>query len=714
MNKRQKEVQQQFLDNEKKVFKDLDGVYKNALNDINKKIELLMARQDADMQHVIYQVEYQKALKTQVQSILETLQTNEFETVSEYLTKSYEDGFIGTMYDLHGQGIPLVFPLDQEQIVAAIRLESKLKSDLYTEMGHDIRELRKQIAAEISRGISTGLMYQDITRNIANYANIPKGRAKNIVRTDGHRIQIKATSDAQHKAKEKGADIVKGWDSTLDGVTRKMHRELDGQVQELDKPFKIGKYKPMYPGDFNDPGQDCNCRCALLQRARWALGNNYTKWSEDAPVVISDDGTTQFTIIEAKNYKEFQKKYTKAAEQVEKKASERVRQGAQKMKNDFVPAKSIEEAEEYAKRFCNDGFMAKSFKGQIDFKGISLESANEINKALTDVFETLDIDKISGIKVVSPTSAAGKKAFKDGADAVFSYSPIEHGIFVNKEILKDTKAFQKYVEESEDAWKLVMENIDSLTESQKELAMLYKNAGRSLVDGKTIDGMFRHELGHHAQWTLLDTKTNNAVGANMSKYAPKISGYANASKSEYLAESFAAYMKGETEILDPEFVKYLDSKKALEKYAKSSTIVSGAVSGARNPFGEKAKEHAQRYYGLVRSMKTDVAKISKVTGMSEEDVQTVKNFIFLEKHDLGGKELEYFEPDYMMAESWQRLAEGKPEKHDITLLKHEIMERELMKDGLSQEEAHIKTSQKYNYSKEAGEYYAKIEKFKKE
>lgn len=61
----------------------------------------------------------------------------------------------------------------------------------------------------------------------------------------------------------------------------------------------------MQPGDFGDPAEDCNCRCALLQRARWALGNDYTKWSPDAPVEISDNGTTQFVNVDAKNFTEF-------------------------------------------------------------------------------------------------------------------------------------------------------------------------------------------------------------------------------------------------------------------------------------------------------------------------------------------------------------------------------------------------------------------------
>jgi len=158
----------------------------------------------------------------------------------------------------------------------------------------------------------------------------------------------------------------------------------------------------------------------------------------------------------------------------------------------------------------------------------------------------------------------------------------------------------------------------------------------------------------------------------------------------------------------------IEHEKDVANIIDDGTIKSGAISGARNSFGEKAQKHAETYYGLVRSMTTDVAKISKATGISEKEIQDIKNYIFLEKHDLGGEKKEYFAPDYMMAESWQRLMSGKPEKHDITLLKHEIMEKKLMQSGMSQEMAHIETSKVYNYSKEAGEFYAKIKKYKKE
>lgn len=143
-----------------------------------------------------------------------------------------------------------------------------------------------------------------------------------------------------------------------------------------------------------------------------------------------------------------------------------------------------------------------------------------------------------------------------------------------------------------------------------------------------------------------------------------------------------------------------------------TTQDSGGISGARNPYGDKAQEHANKYYGLVRSMKTDVSKIAEATGFSEDEIQKVKDFIFNEKHDLGGSEKERFESDYMMSESWKRLIAGTPEPHDITLINHEITERELMKRGYTQAEAHIIASKKYNYAKEAIEFYDKIEKYK--
>ena len=294
MNQRQKIVQEQFINNEEAVIKRLKSVYKQSLKDIEgKALELQNAINSLDLaisvtedaeelarlqsmkQAKVYQKQYQDALKKQVGSILDNMQVEEFKTVSEYLQKCYEDGFIGTMYDLQGQGIPLCFPLDQESMVRAVQLDSKISQGLYSRLGEDVSLLKKKITAQVSRGIATGMSFALVAKQLEGYTNIGFNNAVRIARTEGHRIQTQATMDACYKAKDRGADIVKQWDSTLDAKTRDSHARVDGEIRELDKKFSNDLMFPCDPS--GGAAEVVNCRCALLQRARWALEGSFTK-----------------------------------------------------------------------------------------------------------------------------------------------------------------------------------------------------------------------------------------------------------------------------------------------------------------------------------------------------------------------------------------------------------------------------------------------------
>jgi hypothetical protein len=58
-----------------------------------------------------------------------------------------------------------------------------------------------------------------------------------------------------------------------------------------------------------------------------------------------------------------------------------------------------------------------------------------------------------------------------------------------------------------------------------------------------------------------------------------------------------------------------------------------------------------------------------------------------------------FDPDYNMAVSWQRLADGSNiQEEDLTLLNHENREMSLMKQGFDYDAAHIKASEEYDYA----------------
>ncbi len=150
--------------------------------------------------------------------------------------------------------------------------------------------------------------------------------------------------------------------------------------------------------------------------------------------------------------------------------------------------------------------------------------------------------------------------------------------------------------------------------------------------------------------------------------------------------------------------------KDLQTTTQKDKITSGAITGALNPDSKQALNHAKQYYESVRHMKTDVLKIARNTGYSEEEIEEIKRFVFFDKHDLGGAEPRRFDESYEMAQSWQRLIDGKNiQPHDLTMLEHEKMEQRLMGEGKAQAEAHIETSRLYNYAKEAAEFYDKTQ-----
>ena len=280
MNKRQKQVQQSLLKSELEVIEELEKSYKQAIKDINRVIASLLARKDTEnLQAIIYQVKYQNALKKELEGFLNVLHTRNYTLIDNYLKDCYQNAHIGTLFDLQGQGIPLILPLEQEQMISSITLNSKLSAPLYNALGYNVDYLKTSVRQEISRGIAQSLSYQEIARNIKNTTNVDYNKSLRIAKTEGHRIQCESTYNVQVRAKEKGADVVKQWDSTLDGKTRPTHRLLDGQIVDVDGYFKSDSgYKALYPGDFGVPSEDCNCRCALLQRAKWALNDEeFTK-----------------------------------------------------------------------------------------------------------------------------------------------------------------------------------------------------------------------------------------------------------------------------------------------------------------------------------------------------------------------------------------------------------------------------------------------------
>ena len=144
-------------------------------------------------------------------------------------------------------------------------------------------------------------------------------------------------------------------------------------------------------------------------------------------------------------------------------------------------------------------------------------------------------------------------------------------------------------------------------------------------------------------------------------------------------------------------------QKRYNRVMKSSGAVYGAWNDRNDPYNKERDRHAQEFYESVRNRNKqhEIVKVSNNSGLSQSDVEKIYNHIFINEYDLedGWKR---FDPSYDMAESWRRLSEigGKNiQHHDRVMLDHELMEHDLMANGMRYDEAHELTNKNYNYQK---------------
>lgn len=117
----------------------------------------------------------------------------------------------------------------------------------------------------------------------------------------------------------------------------------------------------------------------------------------------------------------------------------------------------------------------------------------------------------------------------------------------------------------------------------------------------------------------------------------------------------------------------------------------------------KFDKEAVDYYENTRRRNDDVLKISNNTSFSYEQIEIIKNHIFVNKHLLDDGYRRY-DADRDMAVAWQRLINGRYENRDITLLNHELVENDLEKAyNMPYREAHVLANERYNWEKEIEE-----------
>jgi len=304
----ERELEMLLLHNEAAVLRDLERQYTRALAEIKSEVIILQQREQT--QSVLMQISHRQAAEANINRHIVGLHNNNVNTLDDFIRTMYTDGHLGTQFAMLKQGVPIAMPINADAMMAVVR-RPIAGMTFAQRINVNMNNFAWTIRHELMQGLAQGSAYREIAARITRATTENYYRAMRIARTEGHRAVSEGKLAAARRASERGADVVKQWDSTLDKRTRESHQALDQQVRELDEFFISGNgNRAQAPGLFGVAEEDIHCRCVMLQRARWALDEiSHQRMAEV-------DGVKQLT--SASTYAEYKELHGSVARQVER------------------------------------------------------------------------------------------------------------------------------------------------------------------------------------------------------------------------------------------------------------------------------------------------------------------------------------------------------------------------------------------------------------
>lgn len=159
-----------------------------------------------------------------------------------------------TLNDKTGAFIPFIKKMARKKRLLQPPNPDKMKDRLW----HRIK-----IRYVIMNGIRHGRSINDISEQLETVTRMDINAAIRAARTACTNAENQGKLDAMFELRDKyGFDVKKMWFATLDNRTRTTHREVHGEVRELEEAFSNGLQFPADPD--GDPSEVWNCRCTLL------------------------------------------------------------------------------------------------------------------------------------------------------------------------------------------------------------------------------------------------------------------------------------------------------------------------------------------------------------------------------------------------------------------------------------------------------------------
>ena len=123
---------------------------------------------------------------------------------------------------------------------------------------------RVKIRFVVTNGVRRGRTVNDVADSLGVVTSMDERAAYRAARTALTNAENQGKLEAMYTLRDEfGVDVKKMWFATLDNRTRTSHREIHGEIRELEDEFSNGLQFPADPD--GDPSEVWNCRCTLLE-----------------------------------------------------------------------------------------------------------------------------------------------------------------------------------------------------------------------------------------------------------------------------------------------------------------------------------------------------------------------------------------------------------------------------------------------------------------
>jgi len=437
-----------------------------------------------------------EALKIQLQQQVEVLYGNQSDGLDKLLRDIYSDGYYHTAFEIQ-RGFNIgwdLHDLDSNQLDKILSrpwsLDGRTFSDrIWVNKQQLIGSLQTQLTQAVIRGESPDILI----RNLSKELNVDKNKAGRLIMTESAAFASAAQKDCFNDLGVEKYEIV----ATLDNRTSQICQDLDGEVFDM-KDYQVGvTAPPFHPW----------CRTVT---APWFEDN----FGERA--ARGSDGKTYYVPSNMK-YKDWKKAFVDGGSKDGLKELDI----SSKIIKEFIPAKTIIEAQEYAKAKHNI---------DADYSKYNLDVANAINKEL-DRFKAIfgDIDTLKYIG----TFPKGFSRTWAGA-----YSSSQQSLWLRN--VSNKNALEKLKAIAEEQFKIGHWSTPS------ELHTIRHEIGHAIHEkfklDRTVENITKLDMINNLRTKIMQEVLKSRKGT--AAYKEYLSGYGMTNTAEFIAESIAEYMNG--------------------------------------------------------------------------------------------------------------------------------------------------------------------------